>query len=219
MPGKQVAGIVLCGLAAVCLLLGGLTKQWWSAEKDDKQWGIGLAGESRCSDSGCGSRSFERVSERAPTRVKAWVTVGRITYFATFAVVLALVLTLGMGIAGKASGGPVSASGISTILSAILLVGALAFVILFPEELSKGLKIVDGGMSYAAFLHMGGSVMGIVGSIMFMGGASIPPPNYAAMSPEQLAAAPGPSCRACSRPTRWVAEYHKHYCDGCRLYV
>ncbi len=218
MQGKHVAGIVLCGLAAVMLLIGGLTKTWWNAEKGPVQFGVGLNGISQCVKGECRTQSFAKVGKLEGAD-KAWVTIGRITFFATFAAALSLMLTVGMGAAGKATGGPVSPSSISAALSVIMLLGGIAFLALVPDPISNVMKAADGGVSYAAFLHLGGSIMGTAGSVMFMGGAGAPPPNYSAMTPQQLAATPGPACRACRKPTRWVMEHSKHYCDGCRLYA
>jgi len=76
------------------------------------------------------------------------------------------------------------------------------------------------GLSPAAAFYGGGGAAGLLGLVLIaIGGDAAPPPNYAAMSAQELAAAPGPKCRACKKPTRWVAEHSKHYCDSCRLYV
>ncbi len=76
------------------------------------------------------------------------------------------------------------------------------------------------GLSPAAAFYGGGGGAAALGLLLIaIGGEAAPPPNYAGMTPEELKAAPGPKCRACRKPTRWVIEYNKHYCDSCRLYV
>ncbi len=76
------------------------------------------------------------------------------------------------------------------------------------------------GLSPAAAFYGGGGAAGLLGVVLIaVGGEAEPPPNYAAMSAQELATTPGPKCRACRKPTRWVTDYSKHYCDSCRLYV
>jgi len=76
------------------------------------------------------------------------------------------------------------------------------------------------GLSPAAAFYGGGGGAAALGLLLIaIGGEAAPPPNYASMSQDELLSAPGPKCRACKEPTRWVLEYKKHYCNTCRLYA
>lgn len=95
--------------------------------------------------------------------------------------------------------------------------GLILLVLAIGGAVVGALDVVEG-QKVAMFGGSGG--LALVGLVLLVTGrAKAPPPNYATMSAEELATTPGPKCRACRKPTRWVVEYKKHYCNTCRLYV
>ncbi len=244
-PAKGTA-IALC-IAAVLILVGTVSKSWFSAGHRDESIHLGLMGGEVCDGSRCIDIPMDRLGKKMP-ELELFAMVGMLGGFAAAA---AAGVFGGMTLAGKK--GQLPPLKLGQVAYGIASFGMTAFFIRIIAEGGKGdvnpsWAIVPGigGVIFAAAmtkklksflpapgqpaLPAGAPPQGFYGQQGYANQSQpMPPQNpYANQSQPmqpQMGAPPGPPpqqqhpCPRCGTPLQFVAQYQRWFCPRENNYV
>lgn len=161
--GVQLTGAIAAVLAAALIALGTNTPRWWSGEKGDAEWGIGLREFELCGGETCRSRGLEGLGDGS----EAWPRLGAVSFAIGWAASLFLLVAAGATLLGRRAGtlGKVAAA---VSLFALLLGAGFAWT--YPG--------FDGlGAGSALIAYLGGAALGVgAGRLVIAGAVARPAP-------------------------------------------
>jgi hypothetical protein len=220
--GNTQLGAILMIVAGVCIVVGLVSKSFVTASWDEgsESIKIGFMGVEVCDRDECESVPWDKMG-KGDGDIKAVRMIGLISGF------------LGAGLCAMAAlmafsnkRPPVGA------IQGVLGVAAFSLAYFLFRFISEGKGEMAPGPGFAAFIGLGGVIMGsIVSKTMFkhlapgMPGAPMayggqpmahghpmmapPPPPPAATTP----------CTRCRQPAQFVAQYQRWYCPSCQQYL
>jgi len=219
--GKRVTGGLLCGLAAVLLVVGVLTKAWWTTSDSDgdshSRSAAGLLSSRTClSFEGerehCNTQSYGDMPGEFRAEYSGWLWIGRVVFGIGLLTGLGLAVTAVLGLAGVRIGGPVTPSRLVALFSGALLILIMVYLAKTPEPVSKLFQL-----GYSSLLGLAATAIGIGGGITLALFDRTSPPLPA--TPRRPATGTPYGCPRCGGMLRPVPEYQRYWCDRCQAYV
>ncbi len=208
-------GAALMLVAGICVLVGVLSKSFATASWDEGTESIsfGFLGAEVCDGDECKELSWDQMG-----KVDGDIKMVRI-----------LGLLSGFGAAGLCAVAAFMAFSNKRppmgAVQGVMGVAAFSYTFFLIRFMSEGRGEMSPGPGYAAFLGIGGLIMGsIVNKTMFKhlpaggapGQAYSPPGGYPPPPPPPTATAP---CTRCGQAAQFVAQYPRWYCPSCQQYL
>ena len=151
-------------LAAALLVLGALIPRWWSGEKGDGEWGIGLRSFELCLGDVCRSRGLQGLGGGS----EAWPMLGSLGGAGGVAAAVFLALAALAVLVGHRTRWPGRLGRVASGLSMIALVVGAGFAWTYPGF--SGL-----GAGWAMLAYLGGAALGVGSAgVLIAGGGARP---------------------------------------------
>jgi hypothetical protein len=159
MQGKNIPAIVLCGVAALFILVGIYSSSWATRKRGTRKLSVGTSEISYCRKGECRTQKFN--PDRLRTRDKPMYLGGKAVFaWGVINVLLLLAVAVLLGLGHGSSHIPPRISLFTAMFS--LLLGGVFLLLLMATV--KGKPMMTPGFSF--YIHNLGCIAGIIGSAM-----------------------------------------------------